>query len=126
MALVLSSTQEGGVFMRYAWKWLSRNSETPGLFGNITIITFVLAQVLDGVFTNWGVGTWGLMMEGNPLVVLLFEIFGVNLVLPVVKLMGIGCGLFIYLYGLHNVVATLTTIYLVFAVLPWTYLFLTS
>ncbi len=106
--------------MKHAWKWLSQRSETPGLFGNVFIVVLVLTQCLDGVFTYVGVTNWGFDMESNHLVIFFMSVMGIGLGLAIIKLVGIGLGIFVYQRGLHNTVAFLAIVYLVFGVLPWT------
>ena len=38
------------------------------LFGDLSVVVFLLAQVSDGVLTYIGVSTYGLGIEGNPLI----------------------------------------------------------
>jgi len=105
----------------YAWEWMWRRSNS--LFGDITIILFVLVQCLDGTFTYVGVNVWGVGIEANPLISCVMSVMGVGLGLATAKLVAIGLGLYFYWYGLHNLVALLTTIYVIIAILPWTRLF---
>lgn len=111
--------------MRHAWKWLSRRSEdTSGLWGGIVISVFVFVQSLDGVLTFKGINSWG-NVEANPIVGLIMSVFGIGPGLVITKLVAIGCGTFLYWKSARNAVILATAIYLIFAVFPWLYLFLT-
>ncbi len=113
-------------YAKRAWEWLFKIWDKRNcLFGKITITTFVVAQCLDGIFTYVGVRAWGLGMEVNPLLVWFMSVIGVGIGLIAVKIVAVVLGTIIYRSGRHNIVAVLATIYLVVAVLPWAYLFLT-
>jgi hypothetical protein len=105
--------------MRSAWM-------RQGVFGNIVIVTFLLMQFLDGIFTYIGVTTWGLSVEFNPILVWAMSVVGVGLGLIAVKLVAIGFGGFLYWHGRHKTVALLAIIFLIFGVALWAYLFLTT
>lgn len=109
--------------MRYAREWVFRRSDTPGLFGNIAILAFVLVQCLDGILTYTGMNRG--FLEGNLLASWLMSIMGVGLGLVVIKLMAIVCGAILYRNGTHNPVAILTVVYLIVAIIPWMNLLLT-
>lgn len=89
-------------------------------FGNLVIVLFLVAQVLDALLTYLGL-TVGLS-EGNPLVAYSFHHAGVGPGLTVAKLVAVGCSMALHLLGLHRVLAMLTVMYLSLAILPWTYL----
>jgi hypothetical protein len=93
-------------------------------FGNVVVICFVVVQYLDGLFTYFGVHIWGASIEANPIVSSAVSIAGVGGGLAAAKLAAIGFGIVLHLRKVHGVVAFLTTIYLVMAILPWTVLFL--
>jgi hypothetical protein len=101
--------------MRSAWKkW--------GTFGNIVISIFVLAQILDGIFTYVGV-TRGLSSEANPLGSWLMSVAGVGLGVMVLKFVSVGMGIWLYSFNAHTVLALATVATFVFAVFPWAYIF---
>ena len=102
-----------------------RRLDTPGLFGKVAIVMFVLAQCADGILTYKGVSTWGVDVEANLLVVWVMSLAGIGPGFAIVKIAAIIFGVIIYGHGFCNVLATLTVVYLVFAILPWIYLFLT-
>src|SRR5439155_11418802 len=45
-----------------------RWDEPRSLFGDVMVVSFVLMQLFDGVFTYLGVSMWGPAIEANPLV----------------------------------------------------------
>jgi hypothetical protein len=94
------------------------------LFGDIVVLSFVLAQCLDGGFTYVGVSLWGPAAEANPLISSAISHAGLGLGLAGAKLLAVGLGIALHLYRVHNIVALLTLIYVVCALLPWTALFL--
>lgn len=104
--------------------WLVRTEEKSSLFGKIIIGAFVLANVLDGVLTYFGVMRWGLEAEANPIIAGVISLMGVVVGLTVVKLVAVELGTLFYWNGFHNLLVILT-IYFMFAVGSWTYLFLT-
>lgn len=110
--------------MGRTWKWLTRRSDTPGTFGKLAIVMFVLVQCLDGISTYITVITWEIVLETNPVIFLLMSKVGVGIGLMVAKLAGIIFGIILYWRGVHNIVAMLTVFYFIVVVLPWLYLFL--
>jgi hypothetical protein len=94
---------------------------THETFGNIVIVVFLIAQVLDGAFTYLGVTAFGLS-EGNPLIAYYMSHHGVGPSLTVAKALAVVCSMVLHLLGLHRTLGLLTLMYLSMAVLPWTYL----
>lgn len=97
---------------------------TPGgtpsyLFGNLALVAFLLAQALDGVLTYIGVNTYGLDIEGNPLIGWLMATFGEGPGLATAKVTAGGFGIALHVSGVHMVVALLTAFYFAVAILPW-------
>jgi hypothetical protein len=89
------------------------------MFGDLVVLSFVVMQCLDGVFTYLGVSIWGPAIEANPLIASAITAVGV--------LAGIGgAKLLLHLRRVHNLVAALTAIYFTAAILPWTALFLAN
>jgi hypothetical protein len=104
---------------------LCRRWDTPrSRFGDIIVLSFVLTQCLDGGFTYLGVSLWGPGAEGNPLISAVISHAGLGVGLAGAKLFAVGLGMFLHLCRVHNVVALLTAIYVVGAIVPWTALFL--
>lgn len=96
------------------------------LFGDLVVIAFLCAQVLDGVFTYLGVSLWGLGIEANPVVSSAVAMAGLGTGLAVVKTTAIAFGIMLHLRRVHNLVALLTAIYFAMAILPWAAIFLTQ
>ncbi len=106
---------------------LYKRWERPrSLFGDLTVVTFLLVQCLDGVFTYLGVGIWGPTIEANPLISSAMSLVGVVCGVVGAKAVAIGFGMVLHLRRVHNLVAALTAIYFAAAILPWTALFLTQ
>jgi uncharacterized membrane protein len=93
---------------------------SPSWFGDIIIVTFLCAQMLDGVFTYLGVMTFGIS-EGNPLIAHYMHALGVGPSLAVAKMVAVGCALVLHLLAFHRILCLLTLMYLSLAVLPWTF-----
>ena len=103
---------------------LYRRWETPRcLFGDFVVLSFLIVQCLDGVFTYLGVRIWGPSIEANPIVSSTVQLVGLGPGLTAVKLVAVAFGIALHLRRVHNVVALLTAIYLAAAILPWTALF---
>jgi hypothetical protein len=90
------------------------------VFGDLVIIVFLCAQVLDGVFTYMGLQIFGPTIEANPLIAALIHSVGPVAALSLAKFAAMAFGAFLHLSAVHNVVATLTGIYLLLAIGPWT------
>jgi hypothetical protein len=88
-------------------------------FGDAVIVVFLLAQAADGVMTYVGVTTLGAHLEANPLLASLMSIFGNGTAVAGAKLVASGLGISLHLFGVHRVLAVLTGVYIVAAVLPW-------
>jgi hypothetical protein len=94
-------------------------------FGDIVIVAFLVAQVLDGLFTYLGVKTFGPAAEGNPLLFWLMNSVGEGPALAGAKLMAGTFGIALHLTAVHKVIAVLTLVYIGAALVPWaTILFL--
>jgi hypothetical protein len=105
--------------------YLYRQWDEPrSFFGDMMLLGFVIVQGLDGIFTYLGVVIWGPAIEANPLVSSATALAGLGLGLAGAKLLAVGLGMVLHLRRVHNLVALLTAIYLVVAILPWTALFL--
>ena len=103
-----------------------RWDEPRSRWGDAVVITFVLTQCLDGVFTYLGVAIWGPGIEANPLISSAMSAVGVVYGLAGAKAVAITFGIVLHLRRVHNLVAALTGIYLAAAIVPWTALFLTN
>jgi hypothetical protein len=98
---------------------LSRTIAERSRFGDAVIVVFLLAQAADGVMTYVGVTTLGVHLEANPLLAALMNAFGYGTAVAGAKLLASGLGISLHLFGVHRVLAVLTGVYLVAAVLPW-------
>jgi hypothetical protein len=103
-----------------------RWDEPRTVFGDLTVLTFVVTQCLDGVFTYLGVAIWGRGIEANPLISSAMGAVGVLYGVAGAKAVAIAFGMVLHLRRVHNLVAVLTAIYFAGAILPWTALFLTN
>ena len=89
-------------------------------FGDVAVVVFLLAQALDGVLTYIGVSTYGLAMEGNPLIAWLMARMGEGAGLTAAKVTAGAFGIALHLSAVHRAVAFLTLFYVVVAITPWT------
>ena len=106
-------------------EYLYKRWETPRcVFGDFVVLSFLVVQCLDGVFTYVGFKCWGPGIEANPLVSSTVQAVGLGPGLATVKLVAAAFGIALHLRRVHYVVALLTAIYLAAAILPWTALFL--
>lgn len=92
------------------------------LFGDLVIVLFICAQVLDGAFTYMGLHVFGPSIEANPLVGWLIACIGPAAALAFAKTSAMAAGAFLHLSSVHGVVALLTGFYLLLAIGPWTHL----
>ena len=72
-----------------------------------------------------GVTTLGVHLEANPLLAALMQAFGQGTAVAAAKVVASGLGISLHLIGVHRVLAVLTGVYFVAAVLPWMGLLLT-
>ena len=106
--------------------YLYKRWDTPrSTFGDVVVVGFLIVQCLDGVLTYLGVSIWGPDIEANPLISSAIALAGPIPGLAGAKLVAIGFGIMLHLRRVHNVVALLTLVYLVVAILPWAALLLT-
>jgi hypothetical protein len=108
--------------IRSVWRsrvLLHRSVATRSRFGDAVIVLFLLAQAADGVMTYVGVTTLGVHLEANPLLASLMDLFGSGTAVAAAKVVASGLGISLHLLGVHRVLAVLTGIYLVAAILPW-------
>jgi hypothetical protein len=89
------------------------------LFGDIAVVAFLVAQASDGVLTYIGVRTYGVHIEGNPLLGWLMVWAGQGFALAVAKGAAGAFGIVLHLTSVHRVVALLTVFYFAAAVFPW-------
>jgi len=89
------------------------------LFGDIVVVLFLIAQLLDGVFSYLGIAAFG-VSEGNPLIAHYIHHVGLGASLTAAKIVAAVCAMTLHLLGFHRVLAFLTLMYLSLAILPWT------
>jgi hypothetical protein len=89
------------------------------MFGNVALIAFLLAQASDGVLTYIGVRTYGLRVEGNPLIGWLMSAMGQGPALAAAKLTAGFFGVALHMSSVHRAVALLAVFYVAVAILPW-------
>ena len=88
-------------------------------FGDLALVLFLLAQVADGLLTYVGVTTYGMHMEGNPIIGWLMGAMGQGPGLATAKLTA-GCfGVILHVTAIHKAVALLAGFYLIGAIGPW-------
>lgn len=92
--------------------------------GDLILVCFLSAQVLDGVLTYFGTLRFGIGMEGNPLLHWLMLAVGEGAALALAKSTAIACGALLHFVQVHRIVAALTGLYFALAVGPWCYLLL--
>ena len=103
-----------------------RWDESRSGFGDLAVVSFVLMQILDGVFTYHGVSIWGPRIEANPIMGSIMTLAGPASGLAGAKLMAISFGIALHLRRVHNLVAFLAVVYFAIAILPWTAVFLAN
>jgi hypothetical protein len=82
-------------------------------------VAFLLVQACDGVLTYVGVTTYGIRIEGNPLLGWLMTAIGEGPALTAAKGAASAFGIALHLSSVHRVVAALTAFYVAAAVVPW-------
>ena len=80
---------------------------------------FVILQVADGVLTYAAVEQFGSAAEGNPIVATWIVLTGAAPALVGAKLLACACGGVLYAAGVHRILAGLSALYLLAAVVPW-------
>ena len=94
-------------------------------FGNVVLLAFLTAQVLDGMFTYWGVTNprFGLDIEANQLAKQIMRFAGVGFGIIIVKGAASAGGIFLHLHQRHIILALITVLGIVVAIVPWMYIF---
>lgn len=90
------------------------------IFGDVALVVFLIAQVLDGVLTYVGVGMFGPQLEGNPLIAWLMAELGHGPGLAAAKLTASVFGIVLHISAVHKAVAVLAAFYVAVAIVPWT------
>jgi hypothetical protein len=97
---------------------------TRSSFGDAVILLFLFAQAADGMCTYVGVSTLGAHLEANPLLLVLITTFGPGTAVISAKVFAAILGMSLHRLGVHGILAGLTGIYLLAALLPWVSIFL--
>ncbi|MEN3338595.1 MAG: hypothetical protein V7647_2271 [Acidobacteriota bacterium] len=97
----------------------TRGGTRRNVFGDVALIIFLLAQASDGVLTYIGVSTYGLHVEGNPIIGWLMSAMGEGPALATAKLAAGFFGIALHLSSVHRAVAVLAVFYVAVAVVPW-------
>lgn len=92
------------------------------VYGDVVMVVFLCTQILDGAFTYVGLQVFGPTIEANPLIAWLIGALGPAAALTLAKVTAIAFGAFLHLSSVHRTIATLTGIYLLLAIGPWTHL----
>jgi hypothetical protein len=87
--------------------------------GDCIVVCFILVQLLDWLATLHGVTLFGTSIEANPMLRFLMEKYDIILVLTAAKLGATLAASFLHYFERHFLVAALTLIYTVFAIVPW-------
>ena len=87
------------------------------------LLLFVLLQFADGVLTYAAVQRFGAGAEGNPILATWIVVTGALPALVLAKLLACACGGVLYAAGVHRVLAGLSALYLLAAVVPWLQIF---
>lgn len=85
----------------------------------LVLLLFLIAQLCDGLFTYVAVSAFGLAAEGNLLLATWMGLVGPAPALLGAKMLAVGCGILLYIKGVHRTLALLTIFYAVGAVGPW-------
>ncbi len=89
----------------------------------LVLLLFLTAQAWDGIFTFVAVGVHGIAAEGNILLASWMWLVGPAPALVGAKLLASGGGILLYVCGVHRLLAGLTLLYAVAAIVPWLIVF---
>lgn len=91
--------------------------------GNVAVTCFIVVQLIDWIATYQGLTLFGTSVEANPLLRFLMERYDIIMVLTTSKLFATMAGSFLHFANRHSMVAALTLVYMMFAIVPWMKLF---
>ena len=83
------------------------------------LLVFIVLQAADGLLTYVAVERFGVGAEGNPILATWILLTGSAPALIGAKLLACACGGVLYAAGVHSVLAGLSALYLLMAVVPW-------
>ena len=89
------------------------------VLGRLVFAVFLVFQAADGLITYAVVSIYGAVAEGNPLLQTWIHLAGAGPALFGAKLLASACGGILYGYGLTRILAALTALYFVAALVPW-------
>ena len=87
--------------------------------GNLAVTCFIVVQLIDWIATSQGLALFGTSVEANPLLRFLMERYDIITVLTTSKLFATMAGSFLHFLNRHSMVAALTVLYTLFAIIPW-------
>ena len=106
--------------LQYAGGPFATRADVPrSVFGDLIVVGFLIVQCLDGICTYLGVLWWGPGIEANPLIGAAMAAAGLTAGLAGAKLVAVASGILLHLLRVHYLVALLTALYVVVALLPW-------
>src|SRR3954462_13289972 len=89
------------------------------VFGDVALIILLIAQASDGLLNFIRLSTYGLHVEGNPIIGWLMSAMGEGPALATAKLAAGVFGIALHLSSVHRAVAVLAAFYVAVAVVPW-------
>ena len=93
------------------------------VFSRVTLLLFLAAQAIDGLFTYMAVHAYGVHAEGNILIATWMALVGPAVALFGAKTVACACGVLLYVRGLHRTLSLLTALYVIGAIGPWMMVF---
>lgn len=87
--------------------------------GPLVFAIFLMAQLLDGILTYWGVSRFGIDLEMNGLLATTMHSIGPAPALLLAKALACGCGLMLYANRYLRPLAAVSGLCVGIAVLPW-------
>ena len=91
----------------------------------LILLLFLVAQLVDGLFTYVAVSVYGPGAEANVILAVWMAIIGPAPTLLVAKTVAAGAGVLVYRQGFHGLLAALTAVYATVAVGPWLHVYAT-
>lgn len=87
--------------------------------GALVLAIFIATQILDGLFTYWGVLRFGLGIEMNVWLAATMESIGPATALVAAKTFACGCGVLLYSTEYLRPLAVAAGLYIGVALVPW-------
>ena len=89
------------------------------MWPRVLLAIFIVLQAADGLLTYAAVERFGLGAEGNPILATWMLFTGSEAALLGAKALACFCGAVLYAAGVYHVLAGLSALYLLAAVVPW-------